>query len=432
MTDTAATRPMSCPVTHAPASAGESALPQRGTVDPAEFPGAPEVDWVAPGELATDPYPTYRRLRHEAPVAWVPAVNKYLVTSYHECHEIECDQQTYTADVGGSGATMLRALGGHPMLRKDDPDHASERSTINPTLRPKMVKSVWSEVFTRNARTYLDVLADAGPGAAELNRDYAAPVASQNLIDLLGLPDVDVEDMRRWSHAFIAGTGNLLDDPDIWVRCEQARTEVDALLDALIPFYDKHPNESMTSALVGSGLPRQAVAANVKLTITGGMNEPQHMITNMVWALSRHPDQQRRVSVDRSLWPAVFDETARWLSPIGMYPRQTTRPVVLGGVRLPAGAAIGVVVGSANRDERYFDADPAVFDISRPRRPHLAFGSGVHLCAGHWAAKSAVGEIAVPLLYERFPTLRVDTTRETRWDGWVFRGLTDLPVTWNN
>ncbi len=155
------------------------------------------------------------------------------------------------------------------------------------------------------------------------------------------------------------------------------------------------------------------------------------MVTSMVWALSEHPDQRDRVLADRSLWPAAFDETARWLSPIGMYPRETTRPVVLGGVSLPAGAPIGVVVGSANRDDRHFDNDPSVFNLHRPRQPHLAFGSGVHLCAGHWAARAAIGEIAVPLLYDRFPTLRPDPERETHWQGWVFRGITDLPVTWD-
>ncbi len=402
------------------------------SVAASEVPPAPTADWVDPYELTVDPYPAYQRLRRESPVAWVPAVNKYLVTGYAECHAVELDQHTYTAQVRGTGATMIRALGENPMLRKDDPEHATERQAVNPSLRPKIIKQAWTPHFERNARTYLDALADAGPDAAELNRDYAAPVASQNLIDLLGLPGIEPDQMRRWSHAFIAGTGNLLDDPSIWAAADAARTEVDELLDELIPFYQAHPNESMTSALAGSGLPRKAVAANIKLTITGGMNEPQHMVTNMIWALDRHPDQLHRVLGEPALWPVVFDESARWLSPIGMYPRETTRPVTLGGVALPAGAPIGVVVGSANRDDTHFDGDPAEFDIFRSKQPHLAFGSGVHLCAGSWAAKTAIGQIAVPLLYERFPTLHVDERRETAWDGWVFRGLTDLPVTWEH
>lgn len=389
----------------------------------------PVADWVDPALMMLDPYPTYERLRQESPVAWIPSIKKFLVTNYEGCHTVEMDQEIFSANV--SGAAMNRALGAQPMLRKDDPDHAADRAPINPVLRPKNIKEAWAPVFERNARTYLDVLEDQGPDKADLNRDYAAPVASQNLIDLLGLKDVAVEQMRRWSHDFIAGSGNVLDDQAIWDRCDASRAELDAILDELIPFYQQHPDASMTSALANSGLPFANVAANVKLTISGGMNEPQHMVTNIVWALSRHPEQLNKALADDALWAAVFDETVRWRSPIGMYPRETTRETMLCGVRLPAGAGLGVVVGSANRDAAQFGPTADEFNIFRPKTSHLAFGSGVHLCAGHWAAKTSIGQIAVPLAYERFPGLRTDDTRAETWDGWVFRGLTSLPVTWN-
>lgn len=392
---------------------------------------APVADWVDPQTMMRDPYDTYARLRTESPVAWAPALNKYLVTGYHECHAVELDQTVYSAGVSGSGATMIRALGETPMLRKDDPEHAIERKAINPTLRPKAIAQVWAPIFERNAERFLGVLADSGPRNAELNRDFAAPLASQNLIDMLGLPGVDPTTMSRWSHALIAGTGNLLDDADIWLAADTARIEIDELLSDLIPHYTAHPDHSITSALVGSGLPHRTVAANVKLTIAGGMNEPQHMVTNTVWALDNHPDQRQAVLSDPLLWPSVFDETVRWLSPIGMYPRETTRPTVLGGIALPAGAPLGVVVASANRDAHHISERPNEFDIHRRKQPHLAFGSGVHLCAGHWAAKSSVGQIAIPKLYDEFPGLRVDRGRTTEWNGWVFRGLTSLPVTWD-
>jgi cytochrome P450 len=388
------------------------------------------TDWVEPTEMLHDPYPTYRRLRREAPVAWVPSMNRYLVTSFQACRTIEEDQDTFSANVTGGAALMARALGARPMLRKDDPEHAVERRAINPTLRPKTLRATWVPRFERTARTYLAVLRERGPDDADLNRDYAGPVAAQNLIDLLGLTGAAVQDMQRWSHAFIAGTGNLHDDPEIWRRCDAARDEVDALLDELIPHYRAHPDDSITSLLIHAGLPLSDVAANVKLTISGGMNEPQHVVTNAVWALSRHPDQRDQVLADPALWPAVFDETVRWLAPIGMYPRETTRPVELQGVPLPAGATLGVVVAAANRDETVFER-AEFYDIARPRRPHLGFGSGTHLCAGHWAARISIGEIAVPLLYAELPGLRTDPRRAEEWHGWVFRGLTALPVTWH-
>jgi cytochrome P450 len=284
-------------------------------------------------------------------------------------------------------------------------------------------------LFERNARTYLAALLERGRAEADLNEDYAAPLAAQNLVDMLGLRGASATEMTRWSHAFIAGIGNLSDDADTWARCDAAQAEVDALLDELVPHYRRQPDASLTSALANADLPDEAVRANVKLTISGGMNEPQHMVTSIVWALSRHPEQRERVLADPSLWPAVFDEALRWLPPIGMYPRETTRATVLEGVELPAGAILGVVVGAANRDPAALER-PAEFDITRPKHPHLGFGSGVHFCVGHWAARISIGEIAVPVLYDRLPGLRTDPRRNEDWYGWVFRGLTSLPVTW--
>jgi cytochrome P450 len=393
------------------------------------FGAPPAAEWVDPITMQRDPYDTYDRLRALGPVVWAPALNRYLATTFEACRAIEADQVTFSANISGTGATMARALGAEPMLRKDDPAHAAERRPVNRSLRPKAIREAWVPFFNRNARTYLARLIEKGPDEADLNHDYAAPLAAHNLVDMLGLHGVSPTDIRRWSHAFIAGIGNLHDDPAIWSRCDAAQSEVDALLDELVPRMRAEPDASLTSALTNAGLSDETIRANVKLIISGGMNEPQHTVTNTVWALSRHSEQRDRVLADSALWATVFDEAVRWLSPIGMYPRETTRPTVLAGMALPAHASLGVVVGAANRDSAAFER-PAEFDIARPKRPHLGFGSGVHLCAGHWAARISIGEIAVPLLYERLPGLRTDPRRTEKWFGWVFRGLTDLPVTW--
>src|SRR3954452_12709228 len=93
---------------------------------------AATADWVDPAAMLRDPHETYDRLRELGPVVWVPVVNRYLATTFQACRAIEADQQTSSASVSGIGATMARALGAPPMLRKDDPDHAVERTPINP------------------------------------------------------------------------------------------------------------------------------------------------------------------------------------------------------------------------------------------------------------------------------------------------------------
>ncbi len=88
-----------------------------------------------------------------------------------------------------------------------------------------------------------------------------------------------------------------------------------------------------------------------------------------------------------------------------------------------------MLIASANRDGDVAK-DPDRYDVHRSTRGHFGFDIGIHLCAGRWVAKAAVGETALPLLYERFPNLRVDERRTTTWGGWVRRGIASLPVTW--
>ena len=247
---------------------------------------------------------------------------------------------------------------------------------------------------------------------------------------MLGFEDVGAADLTRWSHSMIAGMANFSDDPAVWERLDTAQGERTEVLDELVPFYRERPNASLTSAWANSGPPLDAVHTNVKLTISGGLNEPQHMVSTMVWALSDRPAQRELLAAEPERWRDAFDEAIRLVSPIGAYTRETTRPTTLEGVDLPAGATVSVTVAAANHDPGVFQrADE--FDVTRPRVSHLGFGSGVHLCAGHWAARIAIGETAVPLLYRELPGLRTDTTRPLEWYGWVFRGLTTLPVTWD-
>jgi cytochrome P450 len=390
---------------------------------------APVVDWIDPHEMMRDPYPTYARLREAGPVVFAPRIGRYLLTTHAAVTHAEQTPEIFSS-YSETNLTMMRALGDRPMLRKDDPAHAEERSAVNPTLRPRHISQVWSPRFAENVDTWLQHLIDVGPEKADLNRDFAAPVASQNLIDLLGFPEsVEVESMRRWSTDYIAGIGNILDDPEIWARCERSQIEVNAVLDELLPRLRAEPDHSMSSHLLQVGLPESVVRANIHLTISGGMNEPQHVISNMAWALSEHPDQRDDVLNGGVEWGAVFEETVRWLSPIGMLPRETTQQTTWHGTLIPERANVGLLLASANRDPAVFD-DPDRFDVHRTARGHLGFGAGTHMCAGRWAAKGAVGETALPALYAKLPGLRIDPTREVEWHGWVFRGITALPVTW--
>lgn len=299
---------------------------------------------------------------------WAPAVGRYLISSEAAVHETELDQTLHSANQEGS--LKKRAMG-HSMLRKDDPEHHGERQA-------------WRPIFELNAQRCLEQMRAKGP-EGDLVWDFAAPYAAENLRAITGLHNATQEDMQRWSQTMIDATGNYADDPEVWARGEASFDEVDAAIDEMLSWHRRHPDDSVLSALVAAPeqqMPLESIRANMKMTIGGGLNEPRDALGMAVWAMLVHPEQRAMAEADPGLWHSVFDEAIRWVAPIGMYSRQTTREVVLEGVRLPAGAKLGICLLSANRDETQWP-DPERFDLTRrDQGAHLAFGKGVHVRLG--------------------------------------------------
>src|SRR5699024_6156009 len=190
---------------------------------------APTADWVNIPDLYRDPFPIYQKLREEAPVHWVPAINRYLVVGYDACHDVDHDDENFTADEEGS---LMKQAMGHSMLRKDDPEHAYERKGYGNVLKPKAIKSIWSGIFEENTRQYLDRYRSMGPGADFIS-EFAAPLAAENLRRIIGFENATQEDLQRWSQTMIDGTGNYADDPEVWAKSKRSYDEVDIAIDEM-------------------------------------------------------------------------------------------------------------------------------------------------------------------------------------------------------
>ena len=132
----------------------------------------------------------------------------------------------------------------------------------------------------------------------------------------------------------------------------------------------------------------------------------------------------------RLAWTQVFDEYVCWIAPISMSPRRIVQEVTIHGATLAPESRAFLMFGSATRDERHFEAA----DQFRPRRDAnkaIAFGSGPHFCAGTWSARALVASVALPLAFECLPDLQIDPREPIEITGWAFRGLRNLPVTWD-
>ena len=141
--------------------------------------------------------------------------------------------------------------------------------------------------------------------------------------------------------------------------------------------------------------------SNVKIAIGGGINEPRDALLTIVYGLLTNADQLEEVRA-KSLWRAAFEEGVRWVAPIQASSRLVTEDTEIGGCHIPKGDTVMTIQASANRDEDFFE-DGETFNALRTDNPHQAFGNGPHHCAGAHLSRRTVGDILLPMLFERFP-----------------------------
>lgn len=387
----------------------------------------PVVTDIAYQDLLDDPYPIFRRLRETAPAVFVDAAKLTLVTRFDDIAKIERDPATYSAD---NPVSLVNKVMGPTFMRKDGAEHAIGRKAIEPSFRAATIREHWAPKFTAIAENLIDVLAPVGE--ADLFTVLAAPMASLSLMEMIGFAPMPWQQLAEWSQSLIDGAGNYAADAEIERKAMQAGADLDAAIEAVLDHHRTSPNPSILSSMINADppMPIEAIRANIKVIIGGGLNEPRDAILTLVLGLLENPAQKASVLTKPELWPAALEEAVRWVSPIGMYPRRVTRDVEFSGVTLPQDLQIGLCVGAANRDDTRF-ADPDNFDVSRPKQSHLAFGAGPHFCAGTWVSRLTVGKIVGPMLFERLRNLRLRDDAPPVVRGWVFRGPVSLPVRWD-
>ena len=390
---------------------------------------APVVS-IDPASFWDDPYPTLARMRAATPICFVPELGATLLTRRDDVHTCEKNVAVFSSEQPGG---LMNVLMGRNMMRKDGDEHRRERFVYYPAISPSKVKTYWTAEFARITDEVIDSLADHE--RVDLVPAYATAVSGEALKIITGLTTITFEEMDAWSQAMIDGIANYVGDPDVEARCHAATAAIDAAIDERLPEVRAEPNNSLLSVMVASGMPLDQVRANIKLTISGGQNEPRDAIAGAVWALLTHPDQLAQALDGAVTWLQVFEEYCRWIAPIGMSPRRIAadfefEPDDGPPVRFEADERVFLMFGSANRDERHFALSDR-FDVTRNTGPSLTFGAGPHFCAGAAASRSLVGDHALPRLFERLgaPSLDVDA-EPVRFGGWAFRGPLSVPVRW--
>ena len=372
-------------------------------------------------EFWDDPYPILSDMRSNNPICFVPELNAVLLTRRDDIFTCEKNIDIFSSRQPNGLMTVLM---GENMMRKDGEEHMRERKEMFPAVSPRTVRDTWAALFRQETQSVLADLSDRND--IDLVKDYAMPISGHALRHITGLTQLTPQEMDQASQDMIDGVGNYIGDPLVEARCRAATDKLDAAIDEKIA--DAPDDTSIIAVLTRAGQALEKIRANVKLAISGGQNEPRDAIAGCAWALMANPDQFAKITSGEATWLQAFEEYARWMSPIGMTPREITKDFIWNGVTIPAGSRAFLMFSSANRDSTHFE-EPEQFQITRDTSKAISFGAGPHFCAGAAASRSLIADVALPLLFEKFPNMTI--AGPAKFGGWAFRGPLKVPVKLN-
>jgi cytochrome P450 len=380
-------------------------------------------------DMEYDPYPIYARLREEAPVAFVPAINLTLVTRYRDVEYAGIHPEIFSAQVDGS--PVDETFGAPTIITIDGAVHTELRRSLDAKYRPREVRSYIEELVNPICDELLNNL--RGTSSAELMSEYFEPVSVRSLAAVLGVDDLETETLRDWFWRLHQGVINFEDNPERRDIGQKVSTEISEKLSPKFDLLEAEPNDSTISHMLHNGMPegicrgRDLVMPTLKVILLGGMQEPGHGSGSTMLGLLQNPEQLHALVGDLDgLINQTVEEGLRWIAPIGSQTRQVTQSVKLGGVDLEIGQAVAPMVSAANRDPEIFP-NPEAFDIFREKSSNAAFGFGPHFCAGHAFSRSQM-RIAISRLLDRYPNISMSASTPPVTRGWEFRAPRNLNV----
>ncbi len=313
------------------------------------------------------------------------------------------------------------------MLDVDPPDHTRLRALVQQAFSPRVVEQMRPRI-----ESLVGELIDgfARRQRIDLIRDYALPIPTTIIAEMLGVNAQDRHKFHRWSSTILVAAasrwGTFRAIPNAWFFMRYLRKLVHAR--------QSDPQSDLVTALVeahdaGDRLSESELLSMIFLLIVAGHETTVNLIGNGMLALLEHPDQLAKLRDDPSLVKPAIEELLRFTSPVETATERYAREdVTLSGVTIPKGGLVLAAIASANRDERCFE-NPDALDITREPNKHLAFGLGIHFCVGASLARLE-GQIAIRALLSRAGDLQLVVPPDAlRWrSGLVLRGLKALPV----
>ena len=364
-------------------------------------------------DFTNNPYPVFAKLRNSAPISFVPELDAILLTKHSDIFICEKNISVFSS-VQPDG--LMTKLMGQNMMRKDGEDHMAERRTIFPTVSPKTTQKVWKQKFVDHTKSILESLSDQD--LIDVVNEFAKPVSAQALKSVTGLTNMTWQEMDRVSQGMIDGCANYIRDSSVEKNCYDCTRSIDNHIQERME-QGLGSDPSLLSVFASVNEKFETISANIKLAISGGQNEPRDAIAGTIATLLKNRQQLKKILDGEFNWLKAFEEYARWMSPIGMSPRRIAKDFCYKDFEFSENDRVFLMFGSANRDEDIFEK-PNEFRLDRDVTQSISFGAGPHFCAGAWISKTLIAEVAIPMFFEKFP--KIELQSEVEYSGWAFRG----------
>jgi cytochrome P450 len=383
-------------------------------------------------EFVADPYPTYHRLRAEAPVYQSP-LGFWVLTRYEDVVASLRDPRFVKEPIASYVASRLGSPtpgAGMAMLDRDPPDHTRLRGLVNKAFTPRVV-----EVLRPRIQKFVDDLLDRveGKSSMDLIEDFAYPIPVVVICEMLGVPVADRDRFRTWGLDIARGLDAILLplDSDVAIKSRAARTALAEYFRELIADRRASPRADLLSDLIaaeeaGDKLNEEELLATCILLLVAGHETTVNLIGNGTLALLRHPAELKRLRDNPGLITTAVEELLRFDGPVQRTARMPSEDVTIGGRTIAKNDLVMPFIGAADRDPAQFP-DPDRLDITRTDNRHIAFGWGIHFCLGAPLAR-VEGQIAINSLLQRLPKLALATDRPEYRQSLTLRGLSTLPV----
>jgi cytochrome P450 len=379
-------------------------------------------------EIDTDPYPTFKRLRDEAPLYYNEKYDFFALSRFEDIEACSLDWRSYSS-ARGSVLEMIKmgvVIPPGSILFEDPPSHDTHRALLSRVFTPRRMAALEADVRQFCAEQ-LDP--KVGSGGFDFIGDIGNYMPMRTIGMLLGIPEDDQVALRdKFDEGFNLESGDEMPQAAFLMAMAE---EIGAYLD----WREKNPSDDLMTELltaefddggVTRRLSREELLGYITLLVGAGNETTTRLIGWTGKVLADFPEQRAQIVENPALVPQAIEEILRFEAPSPVQARYVMRDVEHHGTTVKEGTAILLITASGNRDERRFE-NPDLLDIHRKAERHLTFGYGIHHCLGAALARLE-GRIALEEVLKRFPTWEVDWDNAKQAHTSTVRGWESLPV----